>query len=202
MQVALSAAVPLAFVLQGGFEALHVKQVALEIESFDQKKQFQIDHVYAGRRDARPGETIELTIGLAGENGALVTRKVSYAAPIGLGAGPLYFTVSDASTANITEFRQAVSAAPRSPAQLIDTVNQLKVNTKAYVRVWRSDAAYQLQGEDYPAPPPSLAMILARAQTGYGGLTQAYNSKLAEMEIDGGGMVVTGSKTIQVDIKE
>jgi len=59
-----------------------------------------------------------------------------------------------------------------------------------------------LQGQDYPAPPPSLAMILARAQTGYGGLSQAFNSKLAEMEIDGGGMVVTGSKTIQVDIKE
>lgn len=202
MQVALSAAIPLAFVLQGGFEALHVKQVALEIESFDRKKQFQIDHVFAGRRDARAGETIELTIGLAGENGELLTRKVSYPAPIGLGAGPLYFTVSDASSTNLTEFRQTIAAAPRSPAQLIDTVNRLKVNTKAYVRVWRPDASYQLQGEDYPAPPPSLAMILARAQTGYGGLTQAFNSKLAEMEIDGGGMVVTGSKTIQVDIKE
>src|SRR4029077_17993049 len=37
MQVALSAAVPLAYVMQGGFDALHIKQVALEIESFDQK---------------------------------------------------------------------------------------------------------------------------------------------------------------------
>jgi hypothetical protein len=202
MQVALAAAVPLAFVLQGGFDTLHVKQVSLEIESFDQKKQFQIDHVFAGRRDARPGETIELTVGLAGENGVVRTRKVSYRAPIGLGAGPLYFTVSDATTANVTEYRQAISATPRSPGQLIETVNQLKVNTKAYVRVWRPDASYQLQGQDYPAPPPSLAMILARAQTGYGGLSQAFNSKLAEMEIDGGGMVVTGSKTIQVDIKE
>jgi hypothetical protein len=45
-------------------------------------------------------------------------------------------------------------------------------------------------------------MILSRAQGGYGGLTQAFNSKLAEMEIDGGGAVITGSKTIQVEIKE
>jgi hypothetical protein len=85
---------------------------------------------------------------------------------------------------------------------LISNVNNLKANTKAYVRVWRPDAAFQLQGEDLPAPPPSLAMILSRAQGGYGGLTQAFNSKLAEMEIDGGGDVVTGSKTIQVEIKE
>ena len=201
-QVALSAAIPLAFVLQGGFSALRVKQVALDIESFDQKKQLQIDHVFAGHRDAHPGDRIELTVGLAGENGKLVTRKVVYAAPIGLGLGPIYFTVSDAGTANITDFRQTIGASPRSSAQLISTVNHLKVNTKAYVRVWRPDAAYQLHGEDYPAPPPSLSMILARAQTGYGGATQSLNSKLAELEIDGIGAVVTGSKTIQVEIKE
>jgi len=200
--VALSAAVPLAYVLQGGFNALHIKQVALQIESFDQKKQLQIDHVFAGRREARPGETIELTVGLAGENGVLETRKIAYQAPIGLSTGPLYFTVADASAANLTDFRQTAGVSPRSAGQLIANANHLKVNTKAYLRVWRPDAAYQLQGEDYPAPPPSLAMILSRAQTGYGGLSQTFNSKLAEMEIDGGGAVVTGSKTIQMDIKE
>jgi hypothetical protein len=202
MQVALSAAIPLAYVLQGGFDQLHVKNVALEIESFDQKKQLQIDSVFAGRHEAHPGEPIELTVGLAGENGAVLTRKVVYRAPIGLTPGPLYFTISDAGTANLTEFRQALGVTPGSARQLISNVNNLKVNTKAYVRVWRPDAAFQLQGEDLPAPPPSLAMILSRAQTGYGGLTQAFNSKLAELEIDGGGAVVSGSKTIQVEIKE
>jgi SpoIVB peptidase S55 len=202
MQVAQSASIPLAYVLQGGFDTLRVKQVALEIESFDEKKQLQIDSVFASRREVRPGEPIELTVGLVGENGAVKTRKVVYPTPIGLGTGPLYFTVSDAGTANVTDFRQTLGATPRSAGQLISNVNNLKVNSKAYVRVWRPDAAYQLHGEDYPAPPPSLSMILARSQSGYGGLTQTFNSKLAELEIDGIGEVVTGSKTIQVDIKE
>jgi hypothetical protein len=70
------------------------------------------------------------------------------------------------------------------------------------VRVWRADPSFQLQGEDYPAPPPSLALIFARAQGGYGGLSQTLNSKLAELEIDGGGFMISGSKTIQVEIKE
>jgi hypothetical protein len=202
MQVALSAAVPLAYVLQGGFDALRIRQVDLEIESFDEKKQLDIDHVFSGRRQVRPGETVELTVGLTGENGALTTRTVSFPTPIGMTPGPLYFTVSDASTANLTELRSAISTTPRSPAQLISTVNQLKANTRAYVRVWRPDPAYQVGGEDLPAPPPSLAMILGRAQPGYGGLTQGYNSKIAEIEIDGGGAVLSGSKTIQVEIKE
>src|SRR5882762_402520 len=159
MQVAQSASIPLAYVLQGGFDTLRIKRVELDIESFDEKKQLQIDHLFAGRREARPGEPIELTVGLSGENGAVVTRKVVYPAPVGLAAGPLYFTVSDAGTANLTDFKQTLGAAPRSAGQLVSNVNQLKVNTKAYVRIWRPDPAYQLHGQDYPAPPPSLAKI-------------------------------------------
>ena len=47
LQVSLSAAIPLAYVLQSGFSALEVKKVALEIDSFDEKKQLQIDQVTA-----------------------------------------------------------------------------------------------------------------------------------------------------------
>ncbi len=199
---AISAAVPLAYVLQGGFESLRVKGVTVEIESTDGNKQLLVDHAFAGRREARPGESIELTIGLAGENGVLLTRKVVYRTPIGLPPGLLYFTIADAGTTNLYDFRQMFFTEPRSAQQLVENLNHLKANTKAYVRVWRADPSFQLEGGDYPAPPPSLALIFARAQGGYGGLTQTLNSKIAELEIDGGGFMVSGSKTIQVEIKE
>ena len=58
MQVSLSAAMPLAYVLQGGFEALQIKESrASRSKSFDQKKQLQIDQVCASRREARPGDS-------------------------------------------------------------------------------------------------------------------------------------------------
>jgi len=201
-QLALSAALPLAYALQGGFERLLVKDVAIDIEAFDGNRQLQIDHAFAGKREAHPGDAIELTIGLAGENGALETRKLTYRAPVGIPAGPLYFTIADAGTTNLADLRQLFFVEPRSADQLVSNLNRLKANTKAYVRVWRPEASFQLQGEDYPAPPPSLAMIFARTQSAYGGLSQTLNSKLAEMEIDGGGWVITGSKMIQVEIKE
>jgi hypothetical protein len=199
---ALSAAIPLAYVLEGGFDSLRVKSVAVEIESTDGNRQLLVDHAFAGRREARPGEPIELTIGLAGENGAQVSRKVVYKTPPGMAPGPLYFTIADAGTTNLYDLRQMFFSEPRSAQQLVANLNRLKTNNKAYVRVWRPDPAFQLQGEDYPAPPPSLALIFARSQGGYGGLAQTLNSKIAELEIDGGGFMVSGSKTIQVDIKE
>jgi hypothetical protein len=202
MMASLSTAIPLAYVLQSGFDSLQVKKVALDIQSFDEKKQFQIDSVYAGRREVRPGEKVELTTLLIGENGTELTRKIEYQVPLGLPPGPLCFTVADGMTTNLTEFRQIIGAQPKSISQLISTVNHLRANTKAYVRVWRPEPDFQLEGEDFPDPPPSVALILAGSQGALGSITQTRNSKLAELEIGAGDSVVNGSKTIQVEVKE
>jgi hypothetical protein len=68
--------------------------------------------------------------------------------------------------------------------------------------VWTTDPAYQVQGTDLPDPPPSLALILARSQGAPGVLSLLRGSGLAEMEIDGGDNVISGSKTVQVEVKE
>jgi len=198
MQVSLSAAIPLAYVLQSGFSGLDVKQVALEIDSFDEKKQLQIDQVVASPHEVRPGEKVQLTAMLVGENGLEISRTVNYAVPIGASPGPLFFTVADGNVANLSEFRQMLGVTPRSAEQLVANVNKLRANTKAYVRVWRQDPNFQLEGEDYPDPPPSLALILAATQTAL----QTRNSKVAEIEIDAGDVVISGTKTVQVEVKD
>ncbi len=202
MIASLSTAIPLAYVLQSGFDALEVKKIALDIESFDAKMQFQIDSVSVGRREVRPGGKVELTTTLVGENGAELARTIVYQVPLGITPGPLYFTVADGMTTNLTEFRQIIGAQPKSISQLISTVNSLRANTKAYVRVWRPEPAYQLEGADFPDPPPSIAMILAGSQAAQGSISQTRNSKVAELEIGAGDSVINGSKTIQVEVKE
>ena len=202
MMVSLSTAVPIAYVLQSGFEDVHMKRVALEIEAFPEKKQLQIDQVWVARPYVRPGEKVQLTAVLAGENGAEVSRQVEYEVPIGATPGPLCFTVADGNTTNLAEFRQFIANPPRSVAQLMWLVNNLRPNNKAYVRVWRPDPAFQIEGADLPGPPPSVAMILAGTQGATGAISQTRNSKLAELAIAAGDMMVTGSKTIQVEVKE
>jgi hypothetical protein len=202
MQVSLSAAIPVAYVMQGGFETLQLKRVALKLEAFDQKKQLAIDSVTTSRHDVRAGEKVQLNIALTGENGVESIRHIDYEVPIGAEPGTLYFTVADANSANIADFRQVLTSTPRSPVQLVSTVNNLHPNTKAYVRVWRADPAYQLEGSDLPDPPASVALILGSSQSSAPGITQTRNSKIGEMEIDAGDMVITGSKTVQVEVKE
>ena len=201
-QVALAAAVPVAYVIESGFDALRLKRVVLAIESFPRKRQVQIGQFWSGRREVRPGETVDLTLVLSGENGLELTRKTSYKVPVGAAAGPLMFTAADAGITNLTDYRQLVAMPPRSPAQLVSFMNSLRVNTQAYIRVWRADPAYDVQGETLPDPPPSVSMILARTQPSLSALPALLNSKIAELRIPGDGMVISGSKTIQVEVKE
>ncbi len=199
VQVSLSAAIPLAYVLQSGFSSLEVKKVALNIDSFDEKKQLQIDQVVAAPHEVRPGGKVRVTTVLVGDNGTEVTRTVDYPVPIGATPGPLCFTVSDGNLANLSELAQIIGGTPRSAERLVANVNKLRANTKAYVRVWRPEPNFQLEGEDFPDPPPSLALILGTAQTA---ATQARNSKVTELEISAGDAVITGGKTVQVEVKE
>ena len=197
-QASLSTAVPVAYVMQSDFNMLRLKSIALNIEAFEQKRDLTIDGITVSRREAHAGDTVRLNVSLVGENGAETTRQLDYKVPIGAEPGTLYFTVADANTSNVTDFRQVIGVTARTATQVITTVNNLHPNT----RVWRTDPAFQLEGVDLPDPPPSVALILAGSQSSLAGITQTRNSKIAEMEIDAGDVVVSGVKTVQVEIKE
>ena len=70
------------------------------------------------------------------------------------------------------------------------------------MRVWRNDPAFQIQGADLPDPPPSVALVLGKAQAAQQGTLIAHGSKIDEIVIDTGDAVVTGTKTIQVEVKQ
>ena len=197
LQASLSAMVPLAYILQGGFEALKIKSVRFDIDSSDTKRALQIEEVTASRREVHPGDSVSLTTLFTGENGAEVSRTVPLQIPTGCAPGTLFITVADGSQTSVADLRQTLNSTPRSPDQLLETVRRLKGNTRAYARLWRADPDFQVGGADLPGTPPSVALVLAGTQ----GMAQTRNSRLSETEINPGEVMVTGSKTIQIEVK-
>ncbi|HYL38043.1 MAG TPA: SpoIVB peptidase S55 domain-containing protein [Bryobacteraceae bacterium] len=200
-QASLGVASPLSAVMGAGFEALKIKDVNLAIEASERKRAWQIDSITSSRKEAHPGDLLELTVTFTGENGVEVQKSVRYRVPIGAPAGTLNFTAADGSYSNLLDYQQLAASAPKSPTQLISTLNSLRANTNAYVRVWRTDPAFQVQGADLPDPPPSVGLILSRAQAAQG-LWLPRGSKIDELQIPTGDVVVTGSKTVPVEVKE
>jgi hypothetical protein len=193
---------PIAFALQSGFDALKLKSVTLDVAPVERRSQQQVVDMMAPR-SVRAGEELELTVVMSGENGKESARRVKYRVPIGTQPGTLNFTIADATSTNVIEFQSAVATPQRSPQQVLSLLNGLRSNTKAYVRVWRAEPSYTVEGRDIPDPPPSLAMLLTRAQAGAPAQVNTRGAKVAELEVPGAaGSVVTGTKTIQVEVKE
>jgi len=192
---------PLSYAMTSGFDALKLKDIKLEIGTLDQRRQMQIADVVAPRR-VRPGEEFEIAVVLSGENATETTRIVRYRVPIGAETGPLNLTVGDATAANLADLQAAYGTTFKSPAQVLNMLNGLRTNTSAYLRVWRSGPSYTVEGRDLPDPPASVAMILGRAQPGGPSSLNVRGAELAEIEVASGGNVVTGTKTIQVEVRE
>jgi hypothetical protein len=200
LQASSGVSAPLAFILGAGFDALKIKSINLEIEASERKRFLQVDQITASPKQVHPGGSVELAVTLTGENGLEVQKSVRYRVPVGAPAGALNFTVSDGSLSNALDYQQ-LSEPPKSPTQLVSFLNGLRPNTNAYVRVWRTDPAFQVQGQDLPNPPPSVGLILARAQATQG-VWVPRGSKIDELQIATGDVVVSGSKTAQVEVTE
>lgn len=195
---ALNAAMTLSYVMQGGFDNLKVKRIAIQLETSARKRALNIGQVYTSKREAKPGETIDVTALLGGEDGVEVSRTAAYTIPPGTVPGTIYFTVSDGPQASLADMRQTITDTPVSPEQLISTVNRIRASDKAYVRVWRAEPSYAVQGEEMASPPPSLALVIG----GTASVAQSRNAKLTELVMDGAGNMVSGSKTVQIEVKE
>ena len=196
---AMSTAAPIATLLQGSSDVLRVSEINLAVNSTEVRSQWQIDQLSANRREVRPGDTIELAVALSSDKNERVER-VKYQVPAGAPAGPLTITVSDGTTANLAEARTMLSLSPRPAPQILTQLNGLRTNGSAWVRISRPDPVYSMGGTEMPNIPAGLAMLASRS--GSQPLVAPQGTRVAEFEIPLGTAVVSGQKSMQIEVKE
>ncbi len=208
-QVSTDAVVPLAFVLGGGYRDVKLKRMSFHLEASESKRELHIAQAWTSSHDVRPGDPVEITALLQGENGLEMSRSIRYRIPAGASAGALNFTVSDGNTLNFPDFAGLSQSASRTAGELIRTINQFRDSDAVYVRVWRQQPSFTIAGPspdgELNDPPPSAALILADpsdSATNNAALTLTRGSQLTELSIPARGYVVSGAKTLQVDVKE
>ncbi len=134
-----------------------------------------------------------------------VHNTAPFKTPIGPATGKLMFTVSDASLLNFSELAGLSPSSAHSGTELVGLLNRIRPNDKAYVRVWRQEPSFSLPGADLTDPPPSVALILPKtssALSGGGNTMLSRGAQILELPIALGDYALTGSKTVQLDIKE
>ncbi len=208
-QASVDAVVTLGFVMGGEFRDVHVRQISYDVQMQNTKRQVRIAQMWASKHEVRPGESIDVTALLEGQNGLELTRTATYQVPVGATAGPLNLTFSDANGMNAPEFAGLAQSQLHSATELIDTINKFRGSEAAYLRVWRQQPAFTISGPlpggEISNPPPSVMLVLAdpsNSATTSAAQTLTRGTEMAEFKLPVDGFAVTGQKTIQVEVKE
>jgi hypothetical protein len=198
---AMGVGAPLTYAMTSGFDSLTLRRVSVDVTAVERRNQVQIGDLSLPRL-ARPGNDIEIVVGFTGENGTESSKIVHYRVPSSAARGTIYVTASDATFANLMELQAASGTAAHSAAQVLDFLKKQKSNTSAWLRIWRAEGAYSVDGRDLADAPPSLALILMKAQLSGANALNWRGSQIEEIEIPMGASVVTGNKTAQIEVKE
>lgn len=203
LQLATLTSIPLAYLMEIGFDAVSLERIHLEVEAVDEERRLDIDRGWASKTRVRAGETVEFAAALRNDAGKEMIKKASFQVPAGAKPGPLEVTFADGGSLNFLEWRTFASMTrAQDPAKLIQAMNRLRRNDRLYIRVWRSAQGFQLETERLPDPPSSVTALLSSPRAQGSGVASEYQSTLEEFEIDGLDSIVRGSVNTRIMVVE
>jgi hypothetical protein len=195
----LSAASPLVYLVQTASDRVTIRSMQLQVRVSEDRTPWQVDHLSSSRREVRAGEEIQLALTLLGARGQERVERIRYRIPEGLAPGTLQITASDAMTANLAANRTLLLSAAKPAAQLIRELNELRSASSAYLRIARAEIAPSSGGVEFRNPPAGLALLLAKSAPA--ALLAVSGAAIQEIPIPLGPVVVSGSRTIQVEVR-
>ena len=200
---AQSAAVTLSYLLQSELGPVGIEGIRLRVISTDRRLVQDLERVWSDRREVRPGESLELTALLRGQDGEETLQKATVQIPASLTPGPLTILVADGTTIDRAEMaRTGRRVLPKDPTQLVRAINKLRRNNRLYARLSRLQPGFTIQGENFPSPPPSVARIFSSDPSRTAEVSPTILSTVADYELDPLPSVVSGVKTITVLVRE
>ena len=203
LQLATLTSIPLAYLMEIGFDAVSLERIHLEVEAVDEERRLDIDRGWASKTRVRAGETVEFAAALRNDAGEEIIKKASLQVPAGANPGPLEVTFADGGSLNFLEWRTFASTTrAQDPAKLIQAMNRLRRNDRLYIRVWRSAQGFQLESERLPDPPSSVTALLSSPRAQGSGVASEYQSTIEEFEIDGLDSIVRGSVNTRIMVVE
>jgi hypothetical protein len=166
----------------------------------DQRRTLQIEQVTLSRREARPGDLVDIAVTLSGDGAGDRVETVRYQVPGWMPPGPLQITAADALSANVSDGKVMLGLNGTRPlAQVVKQLNAFRDAGRIYVRVWRSEPGYSVSGVEMSNLPAGMSMLMSRQAQG--SAAAPLSSKLAEFERPIGS-AVSGQKTVQLEVKE
>jgi hypothetical protein len=150
--------------LDSEYRTVQIEGIDLVLGVSDERRTARLLRAWTSRDRARPGETLQVSIGVKPFRGAEVTRELNITIPPELPPGRLLLQIGDAVSLARTDTDHADDFVPHDLGQLIRLINNLRRNDRIYAVLTRPDNGLVFQGERLPNLPPSVSQVMARPQ--------------------------------------
>lgn len=190
-------AVPLAALLRAGFAGTDVTGITLDMVANDGSKTGVLERISIDRNQVRAGDTVEVSTFSRTESGNILVQKVPVTIPKDTAPGTLSVVVGDG---NAVQQNSALTQfVPKTAAELINTINRLKRPDRLYAILSRTSTGAIIGSSEMPNLPPSVLATLNNDRTA-GGSKPAVQTILADLELQPGEYIITGSQTLTIDV--
>jgi hypothetical protein len=198
---ALSIAAPVYFLLSSGYKNLEFEDIDIEISSVEDDRLALLDSLRMDRSELKAGESLRLDVIYRKADGEMIQDAYPVKIPAEIPPGPVSVLVADGTTFMAMDAaEQGEDLIPRDLAQLVRFINNLRKNDRLYLRLFRRQAGAVINGEGLPGLPPSILSIL-RSDRNTGSMNPIQTVPLMEYEFPPGDYIVTGTKTLNLEIK-
>jgi SpoIVB peptidase S55 len=194
---AASVAVPVSALLRSRFEGLQISGIVLNLASNDGSNTAVLDRISLDRTRAVAGETVEVQAYARTNSGKIFVQKIPVLIPADTPAGPLSITVGDGFA--IQQASSMQQFVPRDLAELIKTINKLKLSDRLYVQTIRTSTGAIIGASEMPNLPPSVLATLNNDRTA-GGVKPAVQTIVTEMEVPPANFIIAGQQTLTIEV--
>ena len=154
-----SVAGPLGYLLHSGFPNLKVAGVDIAVKVSNEKNTATLQQAWCTQSQVRPGDHVEVIAVLRKDSGEDVVEKIPVDIPASCTDKPLTVMVGDGAAVNALENRLGPLGtvnSVRDVHQLVTALNKMRRNNRLYVLLMSPQRSFELHGNEYPSPPPSL----------------------------------------------
>lgn len=191
------AAIPVGALLHANFDDLDITGIDLDMTATDGSRTAVLDRISLDRTQARAGDTVEATVFIRNEAGAITPLRVPVTIPKDTTPGMISLQIADGGQAQPTN--SAAQFTPRNAAELIATINKLKRSDRLYAVLSRTSTGAVIGTSEMPNLPPSVMATINNDRTS-GGTKPSVQTVLTEIQLPSSSYIVSGTQTLQIEV--
>ena len=194
---ASSVAAPVATLMKSRFDDLEIGGITLNLTSTDGSKTAVLDRMSIDRTQVRAGETVEVQAFARTNSGKVFVQRIPVTIPADTPTGLFSITVADGR--EIQENSAVKHFVPRDLAELVATINKLKLPDRLYLQTFRTTTGAIIGSSEMPNLPPSVMATLNNDRTA-GGVKPAVQTIVNEVAIPPAEFLITGEQTLTIEV--